>query len=71
MANQRMYIRCQSCGAEKFLAKRLLGAFHVVDHGDWGATWDEWYEKHEWGLCGNDAEGLDIFELVYESKMNA
>ena len=68
MANQRIFIRCQACGTEKFIAKRLLGAFHTVRKDEWQEEWDEWFEKHEWGFC--DPEGkkwsLDCFELSYE-----
>lgn len=65
MANQRIYIRCGSCGAEKFFAKRMMGAFYTI--GTWTPSdWDEWFETHEWGFCGDNAKGLDIFSLVYE-----
>lgn len=72
MANQRIFIRCRVCGAEKFVAKRLIAAFHTVRKEDWQAEWDEWFEEHEWGFCRNVSEqrevptGLDIFELSYE-----
>ena len=64
MANQRMFIRCKSCGSEKMLAKRLIGPYHTIylpeEH-----SWDNWFKKHVWGFCGIDA-GLDNFELTYE-----
>lgn len=63
MANQRMFIQCMSCGAEKMLAKRLGGAFHTVSPG---TDWDVWFKKHEWGFCGDKVTGQDIFKLVYE-----
>ncbi len=70
MANQRMFIKCNACGEEKFLAKRMMSSFYTVadDGVDWALSWDKWYEKHEWGFC--DPQGrqhpLDIFKLVYE-----
>ena len=68
MANQRIFIRCQACGAEKFIAKRLMCAFHTVWKDGWQGEWDEWFEEHKWGFC--DPQGrtwdLDIFELSYE-----
>lgn len=67
MANQRMYLKCRSCGAEKMVAKRLAGAFHTIDLPAEN-SWDAWFEKHEWGACGEQAEGLDIFDLVYEHE---
>ncbi len=68
MANQRMFIRCKACGAEKFLAKRLGDAFHTLDMTMDVGEWDDFFEKHKWGFC--DSEGgkwsLDAFELSYE-----
>ena len=72
MANQRMFIRCRSCGEQKFLAKHSLAAFRT--HHAWGMSmseWNEWFDKHEWGFCGDGASGLDIFELVYEDPPDA
>ena len=66
MANQRIYIRCKACGGEKFLAKRRMDAFYTVAGDGWPLSWDQWFEDHVWGFCGDAAEGLDIFELVYE-----
>ena len=69
MANQRMFIKCNACGEEKFLAKRMMASFYTVaENGkDWAQSWDEWFEKHEWGFCNGDKNhGLDIFTLVYE-----
>ncbi len=69
MANQRMFIKCQACGEEKFLAKRSMAAFYTVANNgeDWARSWDEWFDKHEWGFCvGDQNYGLDIFSLVYE-----
>ncbi len=63
MANQRMFIRCASCGSERMLAKRLLGPYHTIKMA---VPWNEWFEEHAWGFCGQGAEGLDIFSLVYE-----
>ena len=69
MANQRIYICCKVCGAEKFLAKRLMEAFHTLPQTMDKGEWDEFFDKHEWGHCkpgkGNPW-GLDVFELVYE-----
>ena len=70
MANQRIFLRCKACGAEKFIAKRLMGAFHTVCTEGWQGEWDEWFEEHHWGFCKPEAEligdGLDVFELAYE-----
>ncbi len=69
MANQRMFIKCNACGEEKFLAKRMMDAFYTVaeDGKDWAHSWDDWFEKHKWGFCEYSGEyGLDVFSLVYE-----
>ena len=68
MANQRISLRCKACGAEKFLAKRAMNAFHTVRMPHWQDTWDGWFETHAWGFCGDGVHhrGLDIFELAYE-----
>ena len=68
MANQRIFLRCKACGAEKFIAKRFMGAFRTVATENWQDTWDAWFEDHEWGFCGDGKKhrGLDIFELAYE-----
>ncbi len=68
MANQRMYIRCRACGAEKFIAKRLMDAFHTIANGMDRDEWDEFFEFHKWGFCDPEREkwGLDVFELSYE-----
>lgn len=68
MANQRMFIRCRACGAEKFMAKHFMDAFRTIQIDGWQEEWDEWFEEHQWGFC--DPEGgewsLDCFELSYE-----
>lgn len=68
MANQRMFIRCQACGEEKFLAKRSIDAFHTLDATMSRDEWDAWFEKHVWGFCDpeNGLWSLDVFELSYE-----
>ncbi len=67
MANQRMFIKCNVCGDEKFLAKRLMSAYRTLDMTMNADKWDEWFEKHEWGFCGSDSDhGLDVFSLSYE-----
>jgi len=65
MANQRMYIKCKVCGEEKFFAKRMMSSFYMI--GEPSKTdWEEWFEKHEWGACGEGSDVLDCFELSYE-----
>ena len=72
MANQRMFIRCKACGAEKFLAKRLMQAYHTISQTMSTDAWDDWFQTHEWGLCHKEGDpevydlGLDVFELSYE-----
>ncbi len=68
MANQRIFLRCKACGEEKFIAKRLINAFHTVRKNDWQQEWDEWFEKHKWGFCNFEGGpwSLDCFELAYE-----
>ena len=68
MANQRMYLRCKACGAEKMIAKRMIGAYYTAGGKDWADGWDKWFEEHKWGFCAGDSEynDLDIFELSYE-----
>ena len=69
MANQRIFIKCRSCGKEKMLAKRLISAFHVLHYAEAHGLeddWNEWFKVHEWGFCGDGARGLDVFDLVYE-----
>lgn len=72
MANQRIFIRCRACGDEKFLAKRLISAFHTLDQTMDRDKWDKFFEAHEWGFCDpNGGEwGLDVFELSYEDHIN-
>ena len=68
MANQRMFIQCQSCGEKKMLAKRLGGAFHTIHsvRPDLSDAFDGWFQAHAWGFCGEGGLGLDGFDLVYE-----
>ncbi len=68
MANQRIFIRCKACGAEKFLAKRLGSAFRTLDQTMDMDKWDDFFEEHMWGFCDpNGGEySLDVFELSYE-----
>ena len=68
MANQRIFLRCKACGAEKFIAKRSMRAFHTVATANWQESWDAWFGDHEGGFCGDGKgpRGLDIFELTYE-----
>ncbi len=69
MANQRMFIRCLSCGKEKMLAKRLIESFHMLhcyESFELEKDWDKWFDDHRWGFCGDGGRGLDGFELIYE-----
>ena len=68
MANQRMFIRCMACGAEKMIAKRSMDAFHTRSNDQKWDSWDEWFEFHKWGFCDpeRDKWPLDCFQISYE-----
>lgn len=68
MANNRMYLRCKSCGEEFFLGKRFSDGYFLVNYyeerGGIEKQINQFYDKHYY--CGD--EGPDCFELVYESE---
>lgn len=66
MANNRIYLRCKSCGEEFFLGKRLTDGYWLCNyHEERGSIMDqlnEFYDKHTY-CKGN---GQDCFEIAYE-----
>lgn len=62
MANNRIYLKCGSCGVQFMLAKRLAGPYHPgVDHEE---RFEKFLDLH--GPCSLPG-GFDVFSLVYES----
>lgn len=66
MANNRLQLRC-ICGAERFIARRLLDGYYVPDLDDQGGAagyverLNQFLSEH--AQCGN---GLDHFAISYE-----
>lgn len=57
-----------NCGSEKVIAKRMGDGFYTYPNMANPDKWNDWFDEHEWGFCGPNMRGLDIFELVYECE---
>lgn len=64
MANNRIYLHCNGCGAELFLGKHFISPFYYAKHDD--STLEDrlnkFYEEHAW--C--NGQGLECFSITYE-----
>lgn len=63
MANNRMSLRCEECGAEIVIAKRLGGGYYRSSTFS-AAALDAFLEKHE--HCTLMGESVPPFTLQYE-----
>lgn len=68
MANNRIYLRCNSCGEKLFLGKRLGGGYwyrnYRLEEGTLEEQLNKFYGKHE--FCGE--AGPDCFDIEYEDE---
>ena len=68
MANNRIYLRCNSCGKTLFLGKRLgLGYWYEnyrPEEGSLEEQLNRFYDEHEY--C--NGAGLDCFDIEYEDE---
>ena len=64
MADNRIYLKCKTCGKSLYLGKRLGFGYWWEDYGNGSLEkqLNEFYDKHYNCMC----EGLDCFEIEYE-----
>lgn len=67
MANQRLFLACKSCDGSMLLGKRWLGEFWMYPDMDKTKELNDFFTAHAFGHCGDKGEGLDGFEVRYES----
>ena len=73
MANQRLFLKCDHCGATYFLAKRMASGYYHSVSDTWADRLNEWFDEHRWGECkpdGNTESSLDHFSVEYEIDKN-
>ena len=61
MANQRMFLRCRSCGEQFFIGKRMRGGYYTGGFVD-SEKLDLFYDRHVY--CKGNGE--DCYEIAYE-----
>lgn len=57
MANSRICIACKHCGEQLYIGKGYFGSYVAFDNLT--EKLDEFFKKHEMGICSDDADCSD------------